>query len=440
MRERITPNQLSHALTQKELDQSIGLLDSSILELEQLKPSWLKFCREKSQLASESWSFLFRQWVGLHRNGYPATTQDYLQLVERDMLKLKQVYVALFHFHPGLVYELKERTPELFIWLMLEPEFCHDPIHVNGAFSVVQNVDQDIAMLMFLRTKAGNIDTFVAQCIEGKVAIKKWCFELLKLRHSLSISLIKHWLKNKVLDETSLHSTLAKFDVAESIEWLGDQDKDEDHLFELLLCKHDRGTWFRRRFGTDQSTLSGDKLVTYAKLLELREFNRFEQANKMAPMQLFLSADPAWVEATFEYLTHLDDEAEGERWLFSLYLIYGDRFPLKPNQLDIEYDWDEAKKTIKSWCESKKHQTDKPLRLGEALSYQSTLDAMRHPWLPNVYREWLWRQLCMHGRVYIPWHWTMPSYQQDWVFEKVQHQIAASERFNLRNQNATVGY
>ncbi|RSD28907.1 hypothetical protein [Vibrio pectenicida] len=442
MRQRITPQQLSYALSQQDFDQSIESLNSSIADLDQLKPSWLQFCREKSQLARESFSFLFRQWVRLHRNGYPATDQDYLRLVEREMFELKQVYIALFNLHPGLVYEQKDLSPELFIWLMLELEFSHQLHHLHSALNLVQDIDEEIAMLMFLKAKAANLDLIVAQSIEGGVVVKHWCFDLLKRRQTLSIGLTKHWLKNKSLDDPQVHSTLAKFDVEESIEWISTQENDENYLFELLLCKHDRGTWFRKRFGTDESALTSDKVMTYAKLLELREFRQFTPSNKMAPIQLALSAQPSWLEVALEYFTTLgdDDENEGEEWLFALYIVYGEKFPLKPHELGIEYDWNEAKDVVQSWCEEDKHYTSNPMRLGEVLSYQSTLRAMQHPCVPERYRVWLWRQVCMHGRVYMPWHWAMPSYQQDWLFDKLKQQTAASERFNLRNQNATVGY
>ncbi|MCG7490830.1 hypothetical protein MHN79_15170 [Vibrio sp. Of14-4] len=440
MRQRITPEQLEQEFSQEDVDKTIESLSKIIADLQHIKPSWLSFCREKSQLASDSFSFLFKQWVRLHRNGYPSVKQDYLRLVERQMMELKQVYIALFNLHPGLIYEQRDASPELFVWLMLEPEFSDDPFHLDAALSSVQDMHSDIAMLMFVQAKVANLDKVVAQYIEGGVDNKQWCFELLKWRQTLSIGLTKYWLKNNTLNESTLHETLTRFDVSESTEWLSQQNRDEDYLFELLLAKHDRGSWFRKRFGTQESALSSSKLIIYAKLLDLKEFDQFDPTSHKAPIQLFLSAHPKWIDITINHLICLDDEDEATEWLFSLYTIYGDAFPLKPNELDIEYDLEEAKKIIQDWYETQSHLPNKQLRCGEVMSYQTSIRAMQDPLVPKDYREWIWRQLCINGRVYMPWHWIMPCYQQDWVFDKMQQQTAASERFDLRDQNATVGY
>ena len=72
------------------------------------------------------------------------------------------------------------------------------------------------------------------------------------------------------------------------------------------------------------------------------------------------------------------------------------------------------------------------------MSYESTMRAMQTT-NSRALSKWIWRHLCIHGRVYIPWEWSMPCYSKIGCLAKSE-QTAAIERFNLRNQNATVGY
>ncbi|USD34277.1 MULTISPECIES: hypothetical protein [Vibrio] len=439
MRQRITKEQLNSALNDQDLAKAMEKLDSHIAQLSALKPVWLEFCHEKSGLATESLFFLFKQWVRLHRKGYPSNSQDYLRLVERQMYEVKQVYLAFYKLHPGLVYELKETSPELFVWLMLEPEFEADRNHLLAAFKIAESLDAHDATLLMLHSKNAYLDITLAQLVEGKVSMRQLCFELMRLRQTLSIGLAKHWIKHESLKEQEVHPVLAKFDVEDSIEWINEIHNDEKYLFELLLCKHDRGTWFRKRFGVQEQGLPSENVATYAKLLELVEFNQFDPTTDMAPVQMVLTGRPEWISSAVEHVMALDEE-QGEEWLFALYIVYGDRFPLNPHDLGVEYEWGEAVVRLEDWCKLDGHRVNKPMRLGETLTYESTVLAMKNIKIPAKYRDWIWRHLCIHGRIYIPWSWTMPVAQQNWLFSKISNQPAAIERFNLRNQNATLGY
>jgi hypothetical protein len=173
--------------------------------------------------------------------------------------------------------------------------------------------------------------------------------------------------------------------------------------------------------------------------LELVEFNQFDPSKDMAPIQMVLTGKPEWILAALDHVMTLDEE-QGEEWLFALDVVYGERFPLNPHELGVEYEWEEAIASLEDWRDSNEHIVNKSMRLGEALTFESTMRAMTNARILEHYRTWIWRHLCIHGRVYIPWEWSMPAVQQDWLFSKVSDQPAAIERFNLRNQNATVGY
>lgn len=438
MRQRITKQQLSSALSDSDLTQAIQTLDEQIALLSDLRPAWLEFCHEKSAVAIESLSFLFKQWVRLHRKGYPATSQDYLRLVERQMAEIKQVYIAFYKLHPGLVYELKDTAPALFVWLMLEPEFEPHTTYLLAAIKVAEAIDANEATLLLLHSKRHTLDITLTQLVEGKVSMRSLCFEALRLRQTLSIGLAKHWLKETSLEAQEVHPVLAKFDVEDSIEWINEIDNDEQYLFELLLCKHDRGTWFRKHFGIEQQALPSEHVATYAKLLELVEFDEFDPSLEMAPIQMVLTGRPDWIETALEHLMTLEDGQE--EWLFALYVVYGERFPLNPHLLGVEYQWEQAVAVLENWCDCGESYVNTAIRHGVPVTFESSVQAMMDHNIPANYRTLIWRHLCIHGRVYIPWNWAMPAIQQNWLFSKLSEQSAAIERFNLRNQNATLGY
>lgn len=439
MRQRITKEQLNSALNDDDLTKAIEKLDAQVAQLSDMNPAWLEFCREKSAVAIESLSFLFKQWVMLHRKGYPSTSQDYLRLVERQMGDVKQVYIAFYKLHPGLVYELKDLAPELFVWLMLEPEFEQEISHLLAAIKIAEAIDSNDATLLLLHSKIRDLDITLTRLIEGKVSMRKLCFELMRLRQTLSIGLAKHWIKEESLKEHEVHPVLAKFDVEDSVKWINEIQNDEKYLFELLLCKHDRGTWFRKRFSVEEEGLPSEQVTTYAKLLELVEFNQFDPSLDMAPVQMVLTGRAEWITSALEHVMALDEE-QGEEWLFALYIVYGERFPLNPHELGVEYEWEQALAILEDWCDTGESRVNKSIRLGVALTYESSVQAMNDKNIPAKYRTWIWRHLCIHGRIYIPWNWAMPAIQQNWLFSKLSEQPAAIERFNLRNQNATLGY
>lgn len=95
---------------------------------------------------------------------------------------------------------------------------------------------------------------------------------------------------------------------------------------------------------------------------------------------------------------------------------------------------------LNEWVEDEKYIQNLPSRLGYALSFESTLAAMQDANVDVLFRDWLWRQICIQSRAYVPWDMAMPVYQQDWNFNNLKAAPSASERFNLRNSNAVMGY
>ena len=72
-------------------------LSKSIADLGILNLVGCHFVAKNPQSLVNLFHFYLRQWVRLHRKGYPSSVkQDYLRLVERQMMRVKQVYIAFY--------------------------------------------------------------------------------------------------------------------------------------------------------------------------------------------------------------------------------------------------------------------------------------------------------------------------------------------------------
>ncbi len=439
MRQRISVEQITSPISDDERNQALSVIDQQITALSQLDSHWLAFCHEKIALANENMGFSLRQWQQAHRRGYPSRDIPYLRLIEKQFAKLSEAYLALYRFAPGLIYELKASAPEIYVWLMLHSSLGESLGNVLSALDCAGELEANFALLAVTQSNLPGLDAHLVACVEGQVSFAPHCLTWLLERQSVSTSLLKRWLKAALFPARTLHLALASFNHSDSIEWLEENAEYDQHLFERLLVKQDRNTWFRRTFGIEQSALESHSAQTYAKLLELKEFMAFDVTAKTAVTQYALCGETSWTPAVIEHLQGLDEQA-GEAWLQALYLVYGDLLPVKPSALGIDYQWSEAVELLTQWQAGPQPVLTLPSRLGFALSFESSLSAMRSSEIDEQLRRWIWRQLCLHCRVYLGWHPMLPVVQQDWLFRKLKETSTAAERFNLRNHHAVVGH
>ncbi|WP_260260655.1 hypothetical protein [Vibrio intestinalis] len=439
MRQRIGVEYLKAPITQKDVEGALVKAELAVNDLASLSDSWLSFCNEKLAIASESLSFLLRQRVQIHKRGYPSRDLDYLRLIERQMKQLKQVYLSFYRLNPGLIHQLRNQEASIYAWLMLEKEWGLEYDNLLCGLSLLGELDTPTAKVFAAQSPVEIIDNVMSELIEGNVTSSSFYFECLRVRQALSIALIRRWHNANIIPSHIAFPILALHDVKEGIEWLNDNADGEQYLFEHLITKHDRGTWFRQYFGVNPSSLPSEEVLTYAKLLELKEFEAFDIFSSLAPVDFALGGDCKLVPDIVEYLVSLD-EGQGEIWIQALYVVYGDLLPLKPNEVGVEYEWEQVVSILQQWVAESKYQQNLASRLGYALSFESTLAAMQDPHINVLFRSWLWRQLCIQSRAYIAWDMAMPISQQDWNFNKLKVTSSASERFNMRNSHAVMGY
>ncbi|GEM75145.1 hypothetical protein [Vibrio sagamiensis] len=439
MRQKISVEQVKASIDQKQVENALELSEKAIDDLSTLTEAYLYFCEEKLNTASESFSFLLKQRVQLFKRGYPSREHNYLRLIERKMEELKQVYLAFYKLAPGLIYTQKNVQPEIYVWLMLQPEFGAELDNLLCGLSQLNELEKNTANLIIAQSQLVNIDQVLVELIEGKTPASLRYFECLQIRHTLSISLTKRWLREGIISANLAYPLLAKNDVKEAIEWVNDNAQGEQYLFERLLTKQDKNTWFRQHFGTDPNGLPSKQVLTYGKLLGLEEFSAFNVHSEQAPYDFMLCGETSLVPEIIEHLVTLD-EFDGEVWVHALYVVFGNYLPCKPNQIGIEFEWEEVIQLLQVWLEEEEFKQNLPSRLGYELSFDSTLMAMQNSDIHDTFRQWLWRQLCIQSRAFISWNMVMPVFQQEWVFHNLKSVPSARERFNLRNSNAIVGY
>ncbi|MEZ8777137.1 hypothetical protein BCU98_09930 [Vibrio splendidus] len=439
MRQKIGIDQLNQPITNEDVELAIANAGSTLTLLDELPVKWLDMCNEKLSLASETLDFLLKQRLQIHKRGYPNVKLEYLALAERQIKDLTNVYLSFYRLAPGLIHQLKQSEPTIYAWLMLSSELGQEHENLLCGLSMLDELDYQAAKLLVVQSSLRDIDLVIIEMVEGGCKLPLLYLECLQLRQTVTVGLLKRWLKDKRFSKHKTHLFLSLQNDVESVVWLAENSKGSQNLFERLLSKEDRGTWFRKEFGTSIDSVFDSEVVTFAKLLELKEFGNFDLSSVMAPFDFVLHGLNEHVPQIVDLLFSLD-EFEGEDWIQALYIVYGKRLPVTPKNLGIDFEWHEMLEKLKQWAESDAYRQVSPGRMGQPLTLETSIQAMFDTQVSAAFRVWIWRQVCLHTRSYIPWDMTMPAHQQKWNITRLTQNSTASERFGLRSNHAVVGY
>ncbi|PTO67452.1 hypothetical protein [Vibrio splendidus] len=439
MRQKIGIDQLNQPITNEDVELAIANAESTLTLLDELPVKWLDMCNEKLSLASETLDFLLKQRLQIHKRGYPSVKLEYLALAERQIKDLTNVYLSFYRLAPGLIHQLKQSEPTIYAWLMLSSELGQEHENLLCGLSMLDELDYQAAKLLVVQSSLRDIDLVIIEMVEGGCKLPLLYLECLQLRQTVTVGLLKRWLKDKRFSKHKTHLFLSLQNDVESVVWLAENSKGSQNLFERLLSKEDRGTWFRKEFGTSIDSVFDSEVVTFAKLLELKEFGNFDPSSVMAPFDFVLHGLNEHVPQIVDLLFSLD-EFEGEDWIQALYIVYGKRLPVTPKNLGIDFEWHEMLEKLKQWAESDAYRQVSPGRMGQPLTLETSIQAMFDTQVSAAFRIWIWRQVCLHTRSYIPWDMTMPAHQQKWNITRLTQNSTASERFGLRSNHAVVGY
>ncbi|UQV23321.1 hypothetical protein [Vibrio sp. J383] len=439
MRQKIGIDQLNQPITNEDVELAIANAGSTLTLLDELPVKWLDMCNEKLSLASETLDFLLKQRLQIHKRGYPSVKLEYLALAERQIKDLTNVYLSFYRLAPGLIHQLKQSEPTIYAWLMLSSELGQEHENLLCGLSMLDELDYQAAKLLVVQSSLRDIDLVIIEMVEGGCKLPLLYLECLQLRQTVTVGLLKRWLKYKRFSKHKIHLFLSLQNDVESVVWLAENSKGSQNLFERLLSKEDRGTWFRKEFGSSIDSVFDSEVVTFAKLLELKEFGNFDPSSVMAPFDFVLHGLNDHVPQIVDLLFSLD-EFEGEDWIQALYIVYGKRLPVTPKNLGIDFEWHEMLEKLKQWAESNAYRQVSPGRMGQPLTLEASIQAMFDTQVSAAFRIWIWRQVCLHTRSYIPWDMTMPAHQQKWNITRLTQNSTASERFGLRSNHAVVGY
>lgn len=439
MRQKIGIDQLNQPITNEDVELAIANAGSTLTLLDELPVKWLDMCNEKLSLASETLDFLLKQRLQIHKRGYPSVKLEYLALAERQIKDLTNVYLSFYRLAPGLIHQLKQSEPTIYAWLMLSSELGQEHENLLCGLSMLDELDYQAAKLLVVQSSLRDIDLVIIEMVEGGCKLPLLYLECLQLRQTVTVGLLKRWLKYKRFSKHKTHLFLSLQNDVESVVWLAENSKGSQNLFERLLSKEDRGTWFRKEFGSSIDSVFDSEVVTFAKLLELKEFGNFDPSSVMAPFDFVLHGLNDHVPQIVDLLFSLD-EFEGEDWIQALYIVYGKRLPVTPKNLGIDFEWHEMLEKLKQWAESNAYRQVSPGRMGQPLTLETSIQAMFDTQVSAAFRIWIWRQVCLHTRSYIPWDMTMPAHQQKWNITRLTQNSTASERFGLRSNHAVVGY
>ncbi|MDP2502263.1 hypothetical protein BCT47_25165 [Vibrio splendidus] len=439
MRQKIGIDQLNQPITNEDVELAIANAGSTLTLLDELPVKWLDMCNEKLSLASETLDFLLKQRLQIHKRGYPSVKLEYLALAERQIKDLTNVYLSFYRLAPGLIHQLKQSEPTIYAWLMLSSELGQEHENLLCGLSMLDELDYQAAKLLVVQSSLRDIDLVIIEMVEGGCKLPLLYLECLQLRQTVTVGLLKRWLKDKRFSKHKTHLFLSLQNDVESVVWLAENSKGSQNLFERLLSEEDRGTWFRKEFGTSIDSVFDSEVVTFAKLLELKEFGNFDPSSVMAPFDFVLHGLNEHVPQIVDLLFSLD-EFEGEDWIQALYIVYGKRLPVTPKNLGIDFEWHEMLEKLKQWAESDAYRQVSPGRMGQPLTLETSIQAMFDTQVSAAFRIWIWRQVCLHTRSYIPWDMTMPAHQQKWNITRLTQNSTASERFGLRSNHAVVGY
>ncbi|MEZ8166320.1 MULTISPECIES: hypothetical protein [Vibrio] len=439
MRQKIGIDQLNQPITNEDVELAIANAESTLALLDELPIKWLEICNEKLSLASETLNFLLKQRLQVHKRGYPSIELEYLALADRQVKDLKNVYLSFYRLAPGLIHQLKQSEPTVYAWLMLNSDIGQDHENLLCGLSTLDELDDQTAKFLVVQSSLPSIDSVVIEMVEGGSKLPLLYLECLQLRQTITVGLLKRWLKDERFSKHKAHLFLSLQNDAESVVWLAENSNGSQNLFERLLTKEDRGTWFRQEFGTSIDSMSDPEVITYAKLLDLKEFEHFDPSSAQAPFDFVLHGLNEHVPIIIELISSLE-EFEGEDWIQALYIVYGKRLPVTPKNLGIDFEWHEILERLQEWAKTDAYKQVSPGRMGQALTLETSIQAMFDTQVNAAFRIWIWRQVCLHTRSYIPWDMAMPAHQQKWNITRLTQNSTASERFNLRNNNAVVGY
>ncbi len=401
------------------------------------------FCMEKSRLAAESAEFYLRQRLQLLKAGMPGEDAPYWQLVNQNLSRLMQVFIALFQLHRGYVFFLSEEYPTVCLWVLTSRQLEeHDAGITQYAISLCDQFQYEQWLNICLHSKSVYFKENLMSVVSCHDQLSCTAFKTLEARHELDPKFVGDIIRRNdgnVIDLS--HIYLAKGRNTTSIDWVLEQRAFKQDLFLQLMLRDDRTAWFRRNILPDMQSPEQKCFAHILTLPEAADDLTFDLLAQDADIIVALSGQTERTDEILDLLVAEHSDALTEQWINCLYLLFGERLPVNPAQLGIDIEHDEALVLLQNWWQECQGMTPpKKIRLGRELCFDSTIAALTSPVLSARLRLWLWRELCIVCRMYVNYSPFAAPGVQNKVIRGISQHSMARERFDLRIRNAVVGY
>ncbi|NAW63864.1 hypothetical protein [Photobacterium halotolerans] len=428
-------------LTEEDLQQLTAAMKLAVERAEASAPGIQGFAREKADSAAEAVRFLLAQRHRALASGLPDSDSRYYHLLNRKLARLMAVFVALFRAEPGYLFGLADTHPQVLLWVLSSAEI--DPLDPSAARLSLLLADklqpQAWLDMVSLGTSTQLIETLQSAAI-SPIPQSELAMQALVRRHELNAE----FATKCILDGSAKVSEMARHQLACSgheagMNWVIEHGDPAQSLFTHLLVRKDKVAWLRGEILPQKEAFQ--QVDEYAIVNRLPEsFTLPDFANdKRAYLKAALAGDPDSVMPMIAQLRQSEDDNQAEYYLQALQFILGNQLPANSSDLGVTYNAQQAADMIEPWWNSKPLALSPMMRMGGALSYATSLDVLKSPSMPALFRTWVWRDLCLNGGIYVPYDpMSWPEKQRRAIYT-LSKNSTASERYNQRMRDAAVG-
>ncbi|WP_311567449.1 hypothetical protein [Photobacterium arenosum] len=430
-------------LTEEDIQQLAAAMKQAVEHAEASAPGIQRFAREKVDSAAEAVRFLLAQRHRALASGLPDSDSRYYHLLNRKLARLMAVFVALFRVEPGYLYGLADTHPQVLLWVLSSAEI--DPLDPSAARLSLLLADKLQAQVWLdtvsLATSTQLIETLQSAAI-SQIPQSELAMRALVRRHELNTEFANKCIR----DGSTKVSGLARHQLACSgheagINWVIEYGDPAQSLFTHLLVRKDKVAWLRGDILPQKEAFQ--QVDEYAIVNRLPEsFTLPDFANdKHAYLKAALAGDPLAVEPMIEALFSAQDEVEQEHWVSAIFLILGEQMPVRVADLGVKYNAQHAAELLMHWWQDLEPEAVQVpmMRMGGSLSYATSIDVLKSPSMPALFRTWVWRDLCLNGGIYVPYDPMGWPEKQRRAINTLSKNSTASERYNQRMRDAAVG-
>lgn len=430
-------------LKDENIQQLAARMKQAIEQANATSPGILRFAREKAETAATEIRFLLMQQDRAFNAGLPDTRSHYYHLVNRKLNQYLAVLIALYRVEPGYILWLADIYPQVLLWVLtsadlesLDAEACELALLLTEKMPAKQ-----WQQVVTLATATG-LPLILQSAAISELNQAEPAMQALIRRSELTETFASLCIREG-MDKVSLLARyhLARMGQEAGINWINEHGHPSKSLFTHLLVRKDKVAWLRGELLPQADYLTD--VPIYAILNRLPE--SFEQPDfqqdERAYLKAALAGDPDTVQPMIEAIRQEDDDTRLENWVHALTLILGELLPVRVSELGVKYDGQQAADILAYWWQHNHggYTLSPMMRMGSALSYTSSIDALRSQSLPAEFRTWVWKELCLNGGIYVaydPMSW--PERQRRAIYT-LSNNTTAAERYDLRIRDAAVG-